>query len=179
MVPVSGPDPEVIIEAANGDTAGVSTLEPIFSYSCPATGSCSSGTYDMSVTLNVQATANWADVTDVSQVLTGSASGLAPATGDWPGDVHLGEGVTSGATSLCSENLNLAGLTAACPAFAAQSYLSVSKNLGLTLSGVTNGSTLALWSVAQIFTPAPEPASWATMLVGLLVLGGLRRRRLT
>lgn len=184
LAPVSGTDPEVIIEAANGDTPGVSTLTPIFSYSCPATGSCTTGvTYDLTVTLDVQSLTG-EQLYDVGQVLTGSETGPdVGGTGltgvlatDFPGDVHLGEAVTGSAGSqVCSETLNVSNLTAACPTFAGQSSLGISKDLGLSLNGVTNGSALTLWSVAQVFTP--EPASLATFAVGLLALGATRRRR--
>lgn len=179
LAPTSGPGAGVIIEAANGSTPGVSTLVPIFSYACPATGTCHTGTYDLSVTLDVQALGSHTTITGVSQALAGAATPSSLGTAH-PTDVHVSESVTNAAnTSVCGSGLssNLSSLTAACPTFAAQTYLSVKKDLGLTLNGVTNGSTLTLSSVTQRFTPAPEPASLAILLLGVTTLLATRRKR--
>ncbi len=71
LAPTSGPGASVIIEAAMGNTVG-SSLQPIFSYTCPSTGSCGTDNYDMSVTLNVAAKSS--TLTGVAGTLNGSVT---------------------------------------------------------------------------------------------------------
>lgn len=180
LAPATGSVAGVIIEAANGSTPGVSTLQSIFSYSCPATGSCNtSGVYDLGVTLDVQALTTDAEVTGASMTLAGSATPPSLVS-SWPGDVHATEVFDNG-TGVCpgnpSLNTNLANLAAACPNFAQQITLTAKKDIGLALNGITNGTTLALTSVTENFAQAPEPASAAMLLAGLTALGLVRRKR--
>jgi hypothetical protein len=177
LAPTSGPGASIIIEAATGDIPGTSLLEPILSYTCPGTGSCNtSGTYDLSVGLDVQENGT-GTLTGVAGTLVGSASSssLDP-------NVTLGETVTDNSLdSLCNEtNVNPSAPSFACnfgSAAGPQTDLSVTKDLGLSLNGVVNGTTLTLNSVKQSFTPAPEPASLATLLGGVVALGAARRKR--
>ena len=174
LAPTTGPGASVIIEALNTSNVAV----PIFSYACGATGACPGGNYDLGFTLDVQALGT-ATINDVTQTLVGSATPSSLRTGQ-PGDVHAAETVLSASNAnLCGISTNLASLSAVCPTFASQTYLQVTKNLGLSLSGVTNGSTLTLTSIAESFTPAPEPASLASLLAGLFALGAVRRRSRT
>lgn len=173
LAPTSGPGASIIIEAATGDIPGSSTLEPIFSYTCSGPGSCdTSGTYDLSVGLDVQVNGT-GTLTGVAGTLVGSASSssLAP-------NVTLGETVTDNSLdTLCNQsNINPSAPSFAC-SFGPQTYLSVTKDLGLSLNGVVNGTTLTLNSVKQSFTPAPEPASLAMLLGGVAALGAARRKR--
>jgi hypothetical protein len=176
MAPTSGPGASIIIEAATGDVPGSSLLEPIFSYTCGSTGSCNtSGTYDLSVGLDVTEVGT-GTLTGVSGTLAGSAS---PSTLN--SDVQLGETVMDNSfDTLCYQaNINPSTPSFACafPTYGPQTYLSVTKDLALSLNGVTNGTTLSLISVAQNFTPAPEPASLTTLLGGVIALGAARRKR--
>ena len=115
-------------------------------------------------------------LTGVSGTLTGSAS---PSTLN--SDVLLGETVMDNSfDTLCYQtNINPSAPSFACafPSYGPQTYLSVTKDLALSLNGVTNGTTLSLTSVTQSFTPAPEPASLTTLLGGVIALGAARRKR--
>jgi hypothetical protein len=177
LAPTSGLGASVIIEAATGDIPGTSILEPIFSYTCPSAGACNtSGTYDLSVGLDVQENGT-GTLTGAAGTLAGSAS---PSSLD--PNITLGETVTDNSLdSLCNEsNINPSAPSFACnfgSTAGPQTDLSVTKDLGLSLSGVSNGTTLTLQSVKQSFTPAPEPASLATLLGGVIALGAARRKR--
>lgn len=168
----SGPSNSVIIEALNGGPTGTPTA--IFSYTCGTVGGCtSSSTYDLSATLTVTPTTG----TISSAVQTLYASGA----GDPSTDGHATETINpasnpSMSPSLCQLTSNLGSSPQSCT-FAPQASLSVKKDLGISVSSVADGSTLALNSVVETFSHAPEPSSIAMMVPALLMLGWACRRK--
>jgi len=156
----------VTIEAWDGNTP----VPPVLS--CGPITSCSGG-YDLDVDLTVVTNDSSNTLTGASAALAGSASpGLASdVTGtETIQDVYL--------DTLCTLNVNLAtSPSPVCGTFAGQNYLSVSKDFALSLNGVTNGSALQLTSLTESFTRAPEPASIASLLAGIVGLAAMRRKR--
>jgi hypothetical protein len=173
----SAPTTSVIIEALNGGSQ-----VPMFSYTCSTSGGCSnSNSYDLGVTLTVTPASG--TISSMVETLNATAltSSHTPDTtviANDPSDVSAEETV---AGSLCNGssglNTNLATLSQSCT-FAPQSSLSVTKDLGISVEGVTNGTTLALNSVVENFAHAPEPSSLAMLVPGLLMLGWTYRRKL-
>jgi hypothetical protein len=174
LAPTSGPGATVTIEAATGNIAGTSTLQPIFSYTCATAGSCS-GTYDLTVGLDVQEIGS-GHLTGVAGSIAGSAN---PSSDDT--FVHLGETVMDANTfnPLCNES----GVNPGSPSFSCSfastpsTFISIDKDIGMSVGSLPTGGKLMLTSVTQSFTPAPEPASLATLLAGVFALGAVRRSR--
>jgi hypothetical protein len=171
MAPTSGPGASIIIEAATGSAPG-STLEPLFTCSPTTTLCTAGGTYDLTVDLSVQEVGT-GKFTGVSGSIAGTANPSSLNS-----DVTLGETVTANFTTVCNQSVTLSSPSFACNfSSTPETSLSVTKDLGLSLTGVTSGSTLTLNSVTQSFTPAPEPASVATLLAGIAALAATRRTR--
>ena len=165
----SGPAHSVIIEALSG-----SSQVPIFSYTCGLSGGCnvgSTGTFDLSVQLNVTTAAGHTVSSAIQTASFTAPSALATSN---PGDGHATETINS---SLCTLTSNLGTATPPSCTFTPQNSLVVQKDLGITVNGLANGSTLALNSVVETFAHAPEPSSLAVLASGLFVLLRARRKR--
>jgi hypothetical protein len=175
MVPNSGPGLGVIIEAATG-APGTGTIAPyILSFSCSTVGGCSpNGEYDLSLTLTVTPTA-------ISPLLTGASLAVAAGSNTSPGlttDPGFGFGnetVQNGSrTMLC----DLDGPISSCDGFIGQTKLVMTKDIGLGTGAVTipDGGTISLGSITEGFA-VPEPASMASLLIGVIALGAVRGKR--
>ena len=175
LAPTTGPGASVVIEALDTSNNPV----PIFTFTCTTSGGCSTShgvpTFDLSFSLDVQAVGAHTTITSLYQSITGSVS---PNTTALQNDVHVGEtALTSTGTVLATLNSTLANTSPSTATFAAQTFLVIKKDLGLSINNIANGSTLALNTVVQSFTPAPEPSSIALLLAGLLGMRTARRRR--
>lgn len=173
----SAPSTSVIIEALNGGSQ-----VPMFTYTCSTSGGCTNNslTYDLGLTLTVapaSGTLSSASATLSASALTsGHTTDTSIVTND-PNDVTAQETMGSLCNGSGGLNTNLQTSTQSCT-FTPQTSLSVTKDLGLAISGVTNGSTIALNSLVENFAHAPEPSSLAMLVPGLLMLGWSCRRKI-
>jgi len=165
MVPNSGPSASVIIEAALGGIG--SALEPIESEACGSI--CTSGFYDLSLTLTATTVAGSAPLTGASVAITGS---LAPG----------GFGTTVGGTENfigvngCSGlSATLASPQAAC-SFAPSNSVEANKDFGVNIGNSGAPGTYQLATITETFS-TPEPASFTCLLSGALAIAAVRRRR--
>lgn len=164
IAPTSGPDASVIIGADSGD---------ILSYTCTSGPTCTSGAYDLSVTLSVTTVSGKSTLKGAS-VTVAAGSGTTGNLADIGGSETIYDANNS--TQLCFLPATAAGPSAAC-SFAGQNNLQAVKDFGLGINDLPNGNTLQLASITESFTPAPEPASIASLLAGVSALAAVRRKR--
>lgn len=169
----------VIIESLSGPTTPILSATGCGS-SCPH-GRNTALTYDISLNLQVASASGSISLASISQGITGSVS---PNSTQNQNAVFVNESARNGSgTTLVSGLTSTLASTPNSASFAPQLCLTasaclyISKDFGLSVGGATNGSSLQLFTISQVFTPAPEPASIATVLVGLTGLGWVRRRR--
>jgi hypothetical protein len=165
LAPGPGPNPSVVIEAAIGNTSSLSSIEY---FACTGGGTCSNGYYDLSVDLTVSTPAGKAELDGASASVTGSAS---PSSYD--PDVGGTEVVGGGCAGGLAANLTGGG---SCT-FSLTHTLNLSKDFGLTLTAVPSGVTMELDTITEGFTLAPEPASMASLLAGVIALAAVRGKR--
>jgi hypothetical protein len=176
LVALGGPGSAVEIERLVG---GV-TQTPILQATQPLT-TTNSKKYDLSIQLVIKVVGTHTTVTQGALILAGSVTGTQV-----PADltkVTTGETITQATHTPASPTITLITSLASTSVTKAFTYaqtfnqtFSTSKDLKISVSSATHGSTLTLNSVIQRFTPAPEPAAIGAFAVGLLGIGAIRRR---
>jgi hypothetical protein len=170
LVPVgTGINQSVQIDGFTGTTS-----TPIGTVNCTSVV-CSNliGDYDLSITSLTVTGLNGTKIDGASAAVNGTAT---PATSANDADVGGSESLfsVSGCTTLTAS----IGSSSSC-SFAPTSSFTLTKDMGLTLAGLSGTPTLTLNSITEGFALVPEPASMACLLaglVGLAVARGKRRR---
>jgi len=176
MLPQSGPNPSLIVEAAlsNG------TLTPLVSYACNSSdgnyagGFCSGVSYDLALQLTVKTLTGGTYLTSASAQISGSApSGYAADVDD---SETLSVATTGGTDCASSDlNVNLNDTPGSC-SFAKTNSLQLTKDAGAG-GGLLYQGTYTLSTITEGFSVVPEPASTASLISGLVVLAAMRRGR--
>jgi len=181
---VAGGEAEVEIIGAGGG--------PIFSTALTVNGHAEkAGADDLTLTLSV--TSSTKTVSNVGAIMTGSDTTAGAAHADLA-DISMSEnpsGKTSSGTTASGaiSGLNLGLLPSGVYSGSVEARTNMTTSSGqvvgvssftttkdITLSPPSDGSTLVLSSVSQLFREVPEPAPFAVLAVGLGGLAFVRRR---